>query len=210
MINVSFDNLEQIKEVYDPVIVEKATFFTIKQLTAKAATEVSSQIRDKSTGYNIKAKTIKDNLTPRLRKDNGVTEGLLIYFGARISLRHFSSQKGGEPPLGKGPRPRVKTKRGDRYGARYKIKNSDRNTVGKKAFWGRGRRGNIDGDGEWQIFQRIGADRLKIKKLTGPSVAQLAGGEEGIKGINKTMNEEANRLLVKNLDHFISKKTGTR
>ena len=193
-LEVRFDNLEQIKQVYDPIIVEKATFSTIKQLHSKSATLVSKAVRDK---YAVNVKAVKSVLKPRLTTgSDGIPTGYLVYLSKRISLRHFATRAS---------RPKIKTKRGDRYGARVKVRKDRRAAIVPGAFWG-----TAKDSGEQQIFQRIGLSRLKIKKLTAPAIAQMVRGEAPINAIDDLMNREANKKLAHNLDHFIQKKIGTR
>lgn len=205
MISVTFDNLEGVKRFYDPIIVEKAARSTVKKLRDKAATRASSEVRKV---YAVKARDVKAALTPRLKEENGLPVGLLIYTGGRLSLRYFTAYKGGVPQGSM--RPKVKTRAGLRYGARVRVKKTSPSKIIKRAFWGRGRAGSIDGAGEWQIFQRIGLGRLPIRKLTGPSIAHMLRSRSAVDGINNMMAADANKTLEHELDHFIQRQIGTR
>lgn len=207
MLKVTFEDMEQLKQVYDPIIVEKAASATIKQLHSKSATLVSRAVRDK---YSIKARDIKTALKQRVAFKSGVPVGYLIYTSRRISLRHFSP--GGRPTSR--TRPRVKTARGVRRGAKIKVMKTRPARLIKGAFWGRGAIGSGDGitlgDGEWQVFQRMGLSRLKIRKLTGPSISHMVRGDAPLKAINDLVQKEGGEKFANNIDHFIQKKIGTR
>jgi len=205
-LDIRLDNIDEIKRAYDPAVVHKAAESTIKQLHGKAATAVSKEVRKV---YNVKARDIASTLKQRVRTQDGVPTGFLIYIGRRLSLRHFTTVKGSGAPS-PDARPKIKTRRGLRRGARVRLKKASKSSILKKAFWGKGRAGLDDGGGEWQIFQRIGISRLKVKKLTGPSIAHMVRGDEAIKAINHLVEREGNEKLANNLDHFMRKKIGLR
>jgi len=207
MLSVRFDNLEEVKQFYDPIIVEKAAYSTINQLHKKAATLVGRAVRDK---YSIKVRDIKSALKSRVVIQGGVPSGYLIYTSKRISLRHFAS--GGRPSTRN--RPRVKTARGMRRGAKIKVTKMRAARLIKGAFWGQGAigsgAGKMLGEGEWQVFQRIGLGRLKIRKLTGPSISHMVRGKAPLNAINQLVQDQAEKMLAHNLDHFLRTKTGIR
>jgi len=191
-LSFKFENLEQLRQVYDPAVVEKAAYQTVKQLQAKAATEISKTVRQR---YNVSAAAIKSVMKPRLRVSAGVPTGFLIYLSKRISLRHYAT----------GARPKIKTRRGIRYGARVKEYKNERAQIVPGAFFG-----TAKNSGSGQIFQRLGPSRLKIKKLTGPAIAQMVGGEAPIKALNDLVQREGDEKFAHNLDHFLKKQTGIR
>lgn len=205
-LEVSFDNLDLVKQAYDPLVVEKAALSTIRQLHSKAATQVSKKARDV---YNIKAGDLSRALKKRVTTQEGIPSGYLIYTGARLSLRYFSVASGGGEPSATA-RPKVRSRAGQRRGARVRIKKTSKSSILKKAFWGKARAGIEDGGGQWQIFQRVGLSRLKIKKLTGPSIAHVVRGDAALKAINDLVQSEADAKLANNLDHFMQKRTGLR
>jgi hypothetical protein len=191
-LSFKFENLEQLRQVYDPAVVEKAAHATVKQLQSKAATEISKTVRQR---YNVSAAAIKSVMTPRVKVSGGVPTGFLIYLSKRISLRHYAT----------GSRPKIKTRRGIRYGARVKEYRSKRAEIVPGAFFGTAKT-----SGSGQIFQRLGPSRLKIKKLTGPAIAQMVGGEAPIKALNDLVQREGDEKFAHNLDHFLKKQTGIR
>jgi len=204
VIDVSFDNLEAVKRAYDPVVVKKAAFSAVKKLHNKAATQVSRSVR---TTYNIKATDLKEGLKKRIRTQQGTPSGFLIYTGKRISLRYFAV---GGPTPRRSNQPVRNSSRGKRRGVRVRVMKNRGPQVVPRAFWARGQAGSIAGAGEQQIFQRIGASRLPIRKLTGPSVAQMVRGKAGIGELNKLMAQAADKTLSNELDHFLQRKVGLR
>lgn len=206
MLSVRFEGLEEAKQVYDPILVERAAGSTIKQLHNKAATLVSREVRKK---YSIKVRDITATLKKRIVYRDGVPSGFLVYTSKRTSLSRFTSYKGVGVPA-QHARPKVRSRRGLRRGARVRVVRSRPAKVVDGAFWGKGRAGLADGAGEWQIFRRIGLGRLPVKKLTGPAIAQMVRGDDVLEAINDLMDGEADALLSKNLDHFILRKAGIR
>lgn len=208
-LSVSFENLEEVKKAFDPEVVEKATYSTINQLTSKAATQVRKGVLKE---YNVRAAAVNAALKKRVRRRqgaDGVPTGFLIYLSGRISLRNFSYVAADGFPKDRA-RPKVRTPRGVRRGARVRVMKSRPPRVVKGAFWGRGRVGKADAAGQYQIFQRIGLSRLKVRKLSGPGVAQMVRGEAPIEELNTLMREEANVKFAQNLDHFMLKQAGLR
>lgn len=198
-----FSNMEQLKQVYDPVVVEKAARETVKQLQAKASTQISTAVRAR---YSVAAKDIKSALKPRYSIDQeGVPTGYLIYTSQRISLRHFAS-KG---------RPKVKSSRGTRYGARVKVVKSRGSHVVKGGFIGTGKKSGVE-----QVFKRMnpwtpypraqGLGPNKLKKLTGPSVSHMVRGNAPIKALNDLVQKEGDVKFANNLEHFMQKQIGLR
>jgi hypothetical protein len=215
MIKFSFENLDEVKNTYDPKIVRASLFSTIRKLSNQSATQVSKAITSR---YNIKARDVKQAMArPRIREQNDVPVGFLIYTGKRISLRKFAKNNGKAPPE-RSARPRVKSSRGNRYGARVRVMKSRGTHIVPEAFWGKGRAGKEDGAGTWQIFQRMGVPRgdprykgdEKLRKLTGPSIAHMARGDEAIAAANKLVRDKADTILAHELEHRILRKAGLR
>lgn len=201
MISISFSNMEEIRRVYDPSIVDRATRDATRRLRDKVATQVSKAVRDV---YSIKAGDISRSLRKRARTRVG-HEGLLVYTSKRLSLSYFATNNG-QPNAGN--RPKVKTPRGVRRGAKVKVVKSKGRTIIDGAFWGRGRAGIIDGAGAWQIFVRKGSKRNPIKKLTGPSVSQLVGSRTALEAVNQVVGRDADKILAQRIDFYTGRKAG--
>lgn len=206
MIRVAFDNLAEIQKVYDPVIVEKATFTTVGKLTDQSATAVSKAIRAR---YKISAKEVKDALQRRTIKRVGEHQGLLRYTGKRTSLSRFTS--GGMKPTARS-RPKVSSARGTRYGARVQLVRTRPARIIPGAFWGRARAGQGDeglGQGAWQIWQRRSSRRDDIRRLTGPSIAHMARADESTKAIEQIVLTKADDILASRMDYYTRQRAGT-
>jgi len=178
MITVSFDNMEEIRRVYDPILVERATRTAISKLTTTASKEVSLAVRDK---YQIKAGRIKQSLKRRITARSQVeARGFLIYTSPRLSLANFASRTGSGAP-GRSARPKIKTARGMRLGARVRVLRNRPSKVVKGAFWAPGT------GGVWQIWKRETEARRPIRKLAGPSVSHMIRSAEALSAVEKTL-----------------------
>lgn len=214
MIKFSFDNLDEITKAYDPKVVRAALFSTIRKLNSQSSTQVSKAITSR---YNIKAKEVKAAMVKRVREQGDIPVGFLVYTSKRISLRKFAKQNGKAPPE-RSARPRVKSARGKRLGARVRVVKGRGTHIVPGGFWGKGRAGKEDGAGTWQIFQRMGVPRRnprykgdeKLRKLTGPSIAHMARGDKAIEAANKLVRDKADTILAHELDHRLLRKAGLR
>lgn len=204
-----FSNMEQLKQVYDPAVVEKAARETVKQLQAKASTVISDAVRAK---YSINKSEIKSALKQRLKVDaNGVPTGYLVYLSPRISLRHFASSA--RPKIKTTQRierkGQVKTYSVKRLGVRVKVVKTRPTRIVKGGFFGTART-----SGSNQVFQRIGpwvkGGDNKIKKLTGPSISHMMRGRLPIQALNELVQNEGDAKFAHNLDHFMQKQMGLR
>lgn len=202
-VRVSFENMEALKRAYDPAMLDKAAGVTIKQLQTKAATAVSREVRQK---YNIQAAAIKSALKQsKVTYQDGMPTGYLIYLSKRISLNYFRTPS----------RPRIKTKRGIRYGAKTKLYKGQSPKIQKGGFFGTGLN-----SGSPQIFYRPqpwqpylrsqGLGPNKLWKMTAPSISQMIGGGAPLAALDRLFQEELNSTFEHNLDHFMQKQMGLR
>jgi hypothetical protein len=188
-----FDNLDALRRAYDPALVNQAARSTIRDLQGKAATIVSRSVREK---YNVSASAVKSALkNSKVIEQDGAPAGYLIYLSKRISLSYFATAA----------RPKVKTTRGVRYGARAKLYKRERATIVKGGFFGTAKT-----SGSAQIFQRTGDARLPIRKLTAPSISQMVGGGEPLQALDKLVREEGDTKFAQNLEYFMQKQMGLR
>jgi hypothetical protein len=192
-VRVSFENMAELKRAYDPYVIDQAARATIKQLQGKAATVISKAVRDK---YTVPASAIKSALKQtKMVEQEGAPAGYLIYLGKRMSLSYFAT----------GAKPRVKTARGVRYGARAKLYKGQRAAIIKGGFFGKAQT-----SGSAQIFQRVDSARLPIRKLTAPSISQMVGGGVPLRALNDLMQRELDEKFSSNLEHFMQKQMGLR
>lgn len=209
-LDFSFDNLTGLKEIYDPRTVDRAAFSTIKRTLNSAATKMNDKKRGIRSVYDVSLKDITDRQTKKLKSVNGEPYGYLIYRGGRISLSKFkigrSFKAGGDN------RPEVLSRRGTRYGAAAMVKKGGKARVINGAFYGRAQRGKgadaVIGANPWQIFKRIGKTRLKIRKLTGPSIPHMARNSGARKHVDQYIADNLQKDFARNLDVFLQKKAG--
>lgn len=190
-IKISFENIEELRSSVDQKVFSQAVGSTVKQLSDKAGTLISQEVRKK---YPVKAGTVKAALRKRFDNSSQVPARLLIYAASRISLRHFATAS---------PKPVVISPRGKRRGAKVKDRKDLPARIVPGGFWGKG-------GGTEQIYKRKGRSRKPIEKLTGPSVSQMVRGSDVLDAIQKHVEENANPLLRKNLDHFQKRRIGVR
>lgn len=194
MLDFKIENLEKIKEVYQPWIVEKALTTSINRVSAKAKTLVSRKARE---NYTVKASDISKTLkVTRARK--GESEAVLLYAGSRLGLHKFA------------PRVRSVTvnSKNNRYGRRRKqvrvrVHKKDAQTP---AVGPNGNAGFMAPDG--RIYARLGAKRDKLKMLAGPAVAMMVDKSEVLDPMNKMLSTELNAEFAHNLEFFINKQVG--
>jgi len=154
MLTIRFDNLKEVRQAYSPDVVRKATKSAMDRLSKASATAVSRAIRDV---YPLRAGDIKRAFKTKTVMQGDDVSALMIYTSPRIPLSEFA---GGKPSNRN--RPKVKTARGTRYGAKVRVVKARPAKLIPGAFWARSK-----------IFRRTGSSRLPIKQMTGPGVAQM-------------------------------------
>lgn len=210
-LRISFENLPEVRAALNPQVYNQALASTIKKLSDQAATQISVNVRK---NYAVSASEVKKRLRMISRHTEAgmVPERLLIYFSARISLRHFAPA--GQKAKGKGPR--IKTARGVRFGASARVYKPLGTKLKKGAFWGRAIRGDVDSAEEasngLQIFARVDQEdsKSKLGKLTGPSVSQMVRGWDVIANVNAFIADNRDRILENEINHFLAKYRGLR
>lgn len=206
MLTIRFDNLAEIREVYSPDVVNKATKSTVDRLTKMSKTAVSREIR---RIYSIKSPEVNSAMTSRTAFKSGEDVGYILFKGERLSLSRFTS--GGMTPT-KNSRPAVKTRRGKRYGARVRIMKQNRpRIVGGAVFWGKGRKGRGEsglGQGAWQIWRRDGKNRNDIRRLTAPSIPQMASSQSAREAPSEIVRTKADAILADRLNFYSGRRSG--
>jgi len=205
MIDIRFDGLEKLIKQLDPAIIEKAQRSAIRKIGDQAATQVSRKIRQH---YPVSATQMRDILKKGTFQHRGTSARILRYSGERLSLRHFSTTSKdayGSPK--KVARPRVKSRRGTRYGARTRDQKKKPRRIVNRGFWGRGRNNGIH-----QIFQRSVEDdpQSSLVKLTGPSIPHMVRNTDVIAVFEAYVGANLGRVFQHELDHFMKKARGTR
>lgn len=192
MLALELKNLEALKEAYDPALVELAVTRSLNRAAAKAKTFVSKEVRQ---DYNVKAKDISKALTvSRARK--GYNEAMLLYAGGRLGLNKFSAkQRTIKVRAGRGGNTRKQV--------RVRIKKTDSLTPavssqGVGAFLG------VNG----HVFARMGAGRLPLKSLSGPSVAHMVDDRGIVDEVSELIGKEIEKEFTSNLNYYLLKQVG--
>lgn len=205
MIDVRFENIDEIRRVYDSDIVTKATRGAVIRLRDRTATQVGKAVR---TRYPVKKREVADAMRKRTRERTNNVEGLLIYTSRRLSLPRFATQRA---PT-RSNRPRVQTRRGPRYGAKVQIiKGRGHRQLRGAVFWGRARTGqgsNGRGQGTWQIWTREGRARDSIRRLTGPSISHMVRSQSVQRVIADFARYNADKILIDRFNFYIGRRAG--
>ena len=191
MLELKLKNLDKLMQAYDPSLVQQALTRSLNRVTGKSKTFVSKEVRQ---DYNVKARDISKALTiTRARK--GQNEAMLLYAGGRLGLGKF------------GARERTVKVRAGRGGStrkqvRVKVKKTDGLTpvtssqgVGGFMFNG-------------QIYARMGASRMPIKSLSGPSIAHMVDDRGIVDDVSNLIGDEIQKEFTSNLDYYLMRQIG--
>lgn len=194
----------QLKARHDPKLVDRAMKTAVARTTNKARTALSKAVR--ADYARIQAARIRKELRIVVRNNDEIMARVLLYTGKRIGAIHwkYSSAKTKKGTKIAGAK-RVSTERGRRYQARYRFGTKKPVIARKGAFVGTGRT-----SGSQQMFQRVGSDRLKIRKLTGPAIAQMVTGENELKTLDDLVEREMPKEFNSAMDHFVQQAAGLR
>lgn len=201
MIDYSFSNMDELLKVFDPKVIEKATFSSVNRTTKAAKTYVSRQIKPE---YRLAIGRIKKGISIEVnRGQGGLASRVLLFTGRRIGLAHW---KTGTATTRKGAKikgaKRKASDRGRRYQAHYKYSTKAKVKSVTDGFIGQGKTKGSGDDTGVQIFQRIGDDRLGIKKITGPSIAHMVRNDQVMKEARAFIQEEFHKQFKSNMKHF--------
>ncbi len=172
MITYKLENIHELRQKFDPKLVDRALGQALQVATTKLRTRVSREIRGT---YKIKAGDVAKTVT--IRRIEHHTR-LMVFAGRMIGLDKFSSR----------PK-KVTTARGRRVGATVMVRKDRGRKVVTGGFIAKG---NL-------IFKREGTERLPIERLYGPSIAHMAGnkvvGELATAQVGEDAGTEFNRYL---------------
>lgn len=166
MIEMTLTNIDEIRRAFDPKLVKKALDRAISTAANRVRTQISVDVRQR---YNIKAGDVGKSVTLRPINQDGVINRLLAYTGGRLSLRMFASS---------GATPRIGKRSGRQLPVRVTVLKAEGRKVVQGGFLAKGR--NAKGDTPYQIFQRVGDERLPIRKLTGPAIPTMVSNPKVI------------------------------
>lgn len=82
-------DIEQLKKIYDPALVDRALKLTNSRTAARARTHISREVQKV---FNVKARDIKANSSIK-RMTNGDSDVMLFYEGRRLSLMYFDARE---------------------------------------------------------------------------------------------------------------------
>lgn len=182
MFTYELTNFQELRQAFDPKLVDKAYDRALQVAATKARTRISRKVRET---YNIKAGDI--GRAVQLRKLQSEPGRLLLYTGRMIGLDKF------------GARPKnIKTARGRRKGVTVQVKK----TAGRKQLKG----GFIGGKGK-VVFTRQGPERLPIERKFGPSIAHMAGNKTVLADFEAHAGEDAAVEFNRSLEFFMSRPT---
>ena len=150
MITYELTQLKELREKFDPKLINQALGHALQLATTKLRTRVSREIRQL---YNVKAGEVSRSATIKRLTDGR----MLIYTGRMIGLDKFSAR----------PK-RFRTAAGKRTGVTVQVRKDRGRKVVKSGF--------VAGKGA-VIFKREGPERLPINRLYGPSLAHMAGNK---------------------------------
>lgn len=205
MIEFDVRDYNTLKKAFSPELVDRAVGAALNRTQRKAATAISKMVREDYR--RISQKKIKDALKvyPSYEGD-AIQARVMRYTGTRIGRVHWKhgsakTKMGSSIPGAK----RVKTSRGLRYQARARYRKGGAFVTAKGGFVGIGKTSN-----SLQFFERIGESRLKIRKLTGPSVSQMVRGRNELAAIDHVVRNEFPKEFDSAMHQFISKAVGLR
>ena len=190
MFTYELTNLQELRQAFDPRLVDKAFDRALQVASTKARTRISRKTRET---YNIKAGDIGRSVV--LRKLQSEPGRLLVFTGSMIGLDKF------------GARPkRITTPRGRRVGVTVQVKKAGGRKVVKGGFIA-----NVSGN---KIFKRIPGTRMssnpnkeKIKRKFGPSIAHMVGNKAVLADFEAHAGEDAAIEFNRFLEFLMSKPT---
>lgn len=190
MIDVDFTDLDKLRNQFDPKIIDRALNSAINKTTKKASTYVSKKVREK---YNVKAARIKGAVKQlrRPKTKDLIAERVLLYTGRKIPLVNFGARK-------------ARVKGSKHKGVSVLVKKSGgRKTV--KGDTGYGAFLAESPSDELKVYIRQRKDRLPIRALYGPSVAEMVSDIEIFDQVDDFVKAEMPKQLEHELEFFLTK-----
>jgi len=179
LIEFKFDDIEQMKKIFDPKIIDKAVNTANVKTARKTRTLISKEARKI---YNVKAGDIGKVVGLR-RTPDGM---LIIYQGARISLGKFTAKS-----------KKVQSAKGKRTGVTVRVRKDNGRKIVKKGFMVKDK-----------IFARKGVNRFPIKLLTGPAIAQMVGTQFMQNQVQQFAEKESDIQLTSSMNFWLKKAAG--
>lgn len=171
-IDIKLEGIDKVVATLNPNIYKKSLNKTLNEIGRKVKTQSTKAVRAK---YNIKAKTIKDNMQVKRSRYNDLSFALHIESGRR-NIIHFGARQ-----VKKGVGVRVKK------------------TSGRKVM-----KGAFIGNKGRTVFKRVKDSRLPIKAIKTLSIPQMFN-KETLKEVDKEASSSFNKRFKHNFEFYISK-----
>jgi len=193
---IDFPFLAEAKRLFDPKIVKNAQRNAVTRVKNKLRTLISKLARKR---YNIAAAKISQALKMKITDREGIRSAQLEYTGVRFSLINFGARF--RKVITTGRRGKFKGKRIRRSGASAKVTKGSSPYLTPGGFIAAGQGGNV------QIFQRIekSNSRSKLRKLTGPAVAQMVSNKVVLDGVDGFLDTEFPKQFESRLNQLLEK-----
>jgi len=166
VITYELTQLNELRQKFDPKLINKAIGQAMQLATTKLRTRVSRQIRQI---YNIKAAEVSRSATIKRLTDGR----MLIYTGRMIGLDKFDAKQRLVRTSSKVRNEKGRLVKGRRFGVTVRVRKDRGRKLVTQAFLG----GSGTGGSRNLIFKREGPERLPINRLYGPSLAHMAGNK---------------------------------
>ena len=151
-----------------------------RALNRAATAAKTAAVKEVRQGYYVKAKDVNKTIK--------------IYRASRSKLGAVVVSKDSKLPLDKFRfSPRTRPKRPPKGGIKVAVKKTGLKTL-PHAFL-------VNHDTGTQIWQRVGKDRLPIRRLMGPAVPQMLGADR----VQKAFYERGREMYEQRLDHEIKR-----
>jgi len=193
---IDFPFIEEARKLFDPETVNKAQRLAISAIKGKLKSQISKLARGK---YNITAGKISEALKMKIKDTNGLRSAELNYIGRRFGLINFSARFRKVSTTGR--RGHLKGSKIRRVGASAKVTKSSKPYLVPGGFIASGTNGNI------QIYQRIErlGSKSKLRKLTGPAVAQMVSDKAVLDGVDDFLDKEFPKDFESKLNFLLEK-----
>lgn len=193
-------NIRELKQTYDPALVEEAIKFANIKTARKAKTLISKLIRE---DWNVKAKDINQHTLIK-RKYSGNYDALILYTGKRLDLTTFGVKEvkniGGRAvttTMAKNGWVSRRAKRATKKsGITIKLrKNKGRELVRGFSKFGGKNSANKAFLADNRIYARDTSKRLPISKLRGLSIPQMVGKKAQDKAFQFIKQEHPDQFM---------------
>lgn len=175
----SFGNVERAERLLSGV-KGGATTALVRALNRASESGRTAAVRETTTRYTIKAKDIRPSIKLEKASKTNLTAGISSK-GPRIPLSAYLHK------------PKTDTTGAKRRPVYVSVKKGSLKPLGQGFIW--------KGD----VMQRVGKERHKITRRTGPALPMLLNNEEVVEKIMNTMNETTDKRLDHEINRLLEK-----